>query len=268
MVVYNLNSKSKIGIFDSGLGGISVLYDVHKVLPNESIVYYGDSKNAPYGVKSKEEVLKLSKDICDRFIEEGVKAIVIACNTATSAAVDVLRTLYDVPIIGMEPAIKPAIIGSKGTILVLATEMTLKEDKFNRLVESFEEAHRIIKMPAPLLVDVVENHMDDENKIRQAVAYYLDQVNGPIDSIVLGCTHYIFLRKQIEDYFDYKIDIYDGNMGTACHLKNILNGHDLLNDDQAPGQIYINNSSGEEYIKKSHEMLEYLRKRDLYDHRF
>ena len=137
-----LNRQSRIGIFDSGLGGISVLYEIHKLLPNESIVYYGDSGNAPYGVKSKEVVYELSKNICDYLIEnEGVKAIVIACNTATSAAVDKLRGQYNIPIIGMEPAIKPAIVGTKGAIVVLATEMTLKEEKFNNLLHSFEYAN-------------------------------------------------------------------------------------------------------------------------------
>jgi glutamate racemase len=139
MVVFKLNKNSSIGVFDSGLGGLSVLATLQKLLPNESYIYVGDSKNAPYGTKSKEEVLELSRQICNQLVSLDVKAIVIACNTATSAAVNQLREEYDIPIIGMEPAVKPALRQSKGKVAVLATEMTLKEEKFQKLIESLED---------------------------------------------------------------------------------------------------------------------------------
>ncbi len=262
MVVYRLDKKSKIGVFDSGLGGISVLYEIHKVMPNESIVYFGDSKNAPYGIKTKDEVVEFSRRVCDHLIEkEDVKAIVIACNTATSAAVDVLRSEYTIPIIGMEPAIKPAIAGTEGVIVVMATEMTLKEEKFNNLLYSFEEAHRIIKMPSPKLVDVVENHMDDMALIKQSISSYLDQIEEHVEGIVLGCTHFIFLQDFIDAYYDHKVEIFDGNFGTASQLKNVLHTLDLLNDETFEGEISIFNSKNSQFVEKSKEMYRYLRKR-------
>ncbi|WP_084388886.1 glutamate racemase [Fusibacter sp. 3D3] len=257
-----MNNKSKIGVFDSGLGGISVLYEIHKVMPNESIVYFGDSGNAPYGVKTKDEVVELSRRICDHLIEaEDVKAIVIACNTATSAAVDILRSQYSIPIIGMEPAIKPAIVGTEGVIVVLATEMTLKEEKFNKLLYSFEEAHRIIKLPAPNLVDIVENHMDDVEYVKQSISSYLDQIEAHVEGIVLGCTHFIFLKDFIDEYYDHKVEIFDGNFGTASQLKNVLHTLALLNDETFEGAISLLNSKDNHFVEKSKDMYQYLRKR-------
>jgi len=257
-----LDKRSKIGIFDSGLGGISVLHDIYSIMPSESFLYFGDSQNAPYGVRSKEEVLELSERICNWMIhEEDVKAIVIACNTATSAAVDVLRSKFNIPIIGMEPAIKPAIAGTTNAVVVLATEMTLKEEKFNHLLQTFEEAHRIIKMPAPLLVDVVENHMEEDDKIEELVSFYLDQIQGKIEGIVLGCTHFIFLRPFIDAYYNGEVELFDGNIGTAYQLKNVLNTLELLTDYEGKGQLKIVNSKGDAYEEKANKMLDFLRKR-------
>ncbi|MBF4693225.1 glutamate racemase [Fusibacter ferrireducens] len=263
-----MNKNSKIGVFDSGLGGISVLYEIHKLMPNESIVYFGDSGNAPYGIKTKEEVVELSKRICDHLIEkEDVKAIVIACNTATSAAVDILRGQYNIPIIGMEPAIKPAITGTEGVIVVMATEMTLKEEKFNNLLYSFEEAHRIIKMPSPELVDVVENHMDDIEYIKKSISNYLDSISEHVEGIVLGCTHFIFLKDFIDEYYDHKVEIFDGNFGTASQLRNVLHTLELLSDETFEGEISIFNSRDSAFVEKSKNLYQYLRKREQDGHK-
>jgi glutamate racemase len=147
-------SRAAIGVFDSGLGGISVVRQLRRDLPNEHVLYFGDSANAPYGRKTPEQVRELSFDIVDRFVRQGVKAVVIACNTATSAAVDALREAYDIPIIGMEPALKPACDRGHGTaqrIIVAATPLTLHEPKFKRLMTRFlgSAHHFFAALPRP-----------------------------------------------------------------------------------------------------------------------
>ena len=152
------NSKKAIGVFDSGLGGISVLRDLKKLMPNEDFIYFGDSAYAPYGIKTKDEITKRCVEIIDFFIEKGVKAVVIACNTATSAAIKELRETYNITIIGIEPAIKPAVESKKqGKIIIMATTMTLAEKKFNNLMDKYKDEREIIKLPAPGLVEFVES---------------------------------------------------------------------------------------------------------------
>ena len=163
-----MNNKEKaIGVFDSGLGGISVLKELVKSMPNENFIYYGDSANAPYGIKTKEEITARCEDIIEFFIKQGVKAIVIACNTATSAAANILRKKYsNLPIIGMEPALKVAADGKKdNTIVVMATPLTLKEEKFNNLMAKYDDENTVIKMPCPELVKIVENDLIDNEEI-------------------------------------------------------------------------------------------------------
>lgn len=253
-----MDQYSKIGIFDSGLGGLSVLKSIKAYLPYESIIYVGDSLNAPYGSKTKEEVYYLSKKICDQFLLEDVKAIVIACNTATSAAADRLRELYSVPIIGMEPAIKPALNKVEGRIYVFATEMTLKEEKFNALVDKLDQEHRIIKCPAPEWVEVVENSFENELLVREAIANKLSQYDiSSNDGIVLGCTHFIFLRKYIEEYLGKDVEIFDGNMGTALQLKNILiHNKALMSESNQAPTIEIKNTKSEELVLLSKKLME------------
>lgn len=263
MVVLGLDKKSKIGIFDSGLGGLSVLHTLSELLPNESFIYIGDSKNAPYGTKTKEEVFELSKKICDDLIAYDVKAIVIACNTATSAAVSQLRDLYSIPIIGMEPAIKPALKQSSGPVVVIATEMTLKEEKFLKLVDSLDDGYRIVKLPAPEWVDCVENHMADVQYVETCVDSFLMQHIPKAQNIVLGCTHYIFLKDYIRSYYDDKIEIFDGNVGTALQLKNTLESLDCLAEEKETTdteRIVVFNTKSEDNVTKSYNMLAALGK--------
>jgi len=257
-----LDKFSKIGVFDSGLGGLSVLHTIRKIMPNESLIYIGDSRNSPYGTKEKSEVLNLSKQVCDTLVSKDVKAIVIACNTATSAAVNELRTTYDIPIIGMEPAIKPALRQTDGKVLVLATEMTLKEEKFRQLVESLEDGYRIIKWPAPEWVELVENHMSDSDHVKKEVEIFLDQVTEKIDAVVLGCTHFIFLKPYIRTYYKDQVEIFDGNMGTALQLKNLLESHKWLNDKSEAGSVEIINTKSGVFVEKSYEMFDWLETRD------
>ncbi|SKC92100.1 glutamate racemase [Maledivibacter halophilus] len=226
----NNDKNLAIGIFDSGMGGISVLAQLIKLMPNERYIYYGDSKNAPYGVKTPEEVRKLSIEICDLLIEKGVKAIIVACNTATSAAIEELREKYDIPIIGMEPALKPATtINRNGKIVVMATEMTLKEKKFSALMDRYGKERDIIKLPCPKLVELIEAGIIEGKDIEDSIKECFKGINmNEITSIVLGCTHYIFLKDYIKNFVGDKVYIIDGNIGTANHLNNILKERDLI----------------------------------------
>jgi len=259
-MVVSMIANDKIGVFDSGLGGLSVLYEIHKSLPNENLIYVGDSLNAPYGTRSKEEVFKLAKTICDYFISKNCKAIVIACNTATSAAVIKLRELYDIPIIGMEPAIKPALELSKGNILVMATEMTLTESKFSNLMMTISGSERITKWPAPSLVPLVENHFDNAQMKMETLRDCLSGIKETPEAIVLGCTHFIFLKKEIQQLFFQKVRIVDGNKGTVQQLIRQLETFNCLNRQNKVGSIEIENSKGDAYVKKSWKMLSYLEK--------
>lgn len=253
------NKHSKIGIFDSGLGGISVLKELKKLLPNEDIIYIGDSAFAPYGTKKKEEIIERCNTICDTFMKQDVKAIVIACNTATSAAATILRNKYNIPIIGMEPALKVAAHNKENqNIIVMATDLTLKEKKFRDLMSNYNKNNTIIKMPCPELVEIIEqNKFQDKNLIKhQLLSYYKDIDIHAIDSIILGCTHFVFYRSYFESLFP-NINIIDGNLGTVMHLKHILKEKDMLNDKTELGNIEIcNTSEKESYITLSNMLLE------------
>ena len=228
-----MNKKSPIGVFDSGMGGISVLASLHTWMPNEDLIYFGDSKYNPYGTKTKEEITARCMDICNQFMQEGVKAIVIACNTATSACVPLLREKYPVDIIGMEPALKVACSqGMNQKIAVWATELTLQEKKFSTLMQRFQDEHEIRKVPCPKLVRIVEEDaLEDEARVKEALLEYLEKSDAEhVDSIVLGCTHFVFYKKQLEKMVPKGVRILDGNAGTVHHLQHILESKDLLND--------------------------------------
>lgn len=245
-----------IGIFDSGMGGLSVLYEAQKQLPNEHFIYYGDSKNAPYGVKSKEEVLELSIKICDYFIGRKVDAIVVACNTATSAAIKVLRRKYDIPIIGMEPAVKPAIDNHKiGGIVVLATSLTLNEEKFILLLNKVGKNESVYKIPAPKLVELVEQGIVQGDKVKTTLKECFKEIpKDTIESVVLGCTHFIFVKEEIKKYFDNRIILIDGNYGTVQQLRRKIIEKTTLDTKK----IEILNSGGPSYIDLSYKLLKFL----------
>ncbi|MCK8059211.1 MULTISPECIES: glutamate racemase [unclassified Fusibacter] len=252
------NKCAPIGVFDSGLGGVSVVNTIRKILPNENIIYYGDSKHAPYGPQTVEQVIGHSQRIVEYFITLGVKAVVIACNTATSAAASHLRNQYELPIIGMEPALKPAALAHPGGhIAVLATEMTLRESKFEKLMDQYLDEVTIIKCPTPEFVELVES----QKVTYQEVYRILDQViskeeRNQISGVVLGCTHFIFLKQTISAYFNHTVNIYDGNLGTSFHLKRTLQDLDLLCDDAGKGSVTIENSAGEQMVELATELLE------------
>ncbi len=222
-------SELAIGVFDSGLGGVSVLNTISELMPNENLIYYGDSAFAPYGLKSSEEVIDRVFKIVDHLITRGIKALVIACNTATSVAVTLLREKYDMPILGLEPALKPAIDDGYKNVLVLATEVTIREEKFAKLSKKFEDKALIHKVPASRLVDIVESDNISLDTVSFALqdALKTEQFKD-YDAVVLGCTHFIFAKDQIQSLIP-NAKIFDGNIGVTEHLIDLLSRNDLLN---------------------------------------
>lgn len=246
-------SSAPIGVFDSGLGGISVARQMRVDLPCERIIYFGDSANAPYGIKTPDEVKKLSFSIVDNFVKLGVKAVVIACNTATSAAVNDLRAHYDIPIIGMEPALKLACDLGKGEpqhVIVAATELTLRERKFADLLQRFSQNNTIFSQPCPDLVRIVEQgELNNSEKVMDTLHKYFDAYDlDNIDSVVLGCTHFVFYRDYFRKLLPERTNIVDGNEGTIHHLREVLAERGELADAFSEGSITLTNSDKSERI--------------------
>lgn len=253
------NKNRPIGFFDSGVGGLSVMKEAIQVMPNENYIYFGDSKNAPYGVKSVEEVRNLTFKAVEFLLNKGVKGIAIACNTATSAAVADLRKIYpDLPLVGIEPALKPAVeLNKDGNILIMATSMTLKEEKFNRLMNRYKDRASIIPVPCPGLVEFIEAGKLDGKEVEE---YLFEKVNtyngGKIASIVLGCTHYPFIKDTLVKIIGKDITIIDGGLGTAKELRRRLREKNLLTESKENGTIEIINSSNKnEVIDLSYRLL-------------
>ena len=210
-----------IGFFDSGVGGVSVLHTARRILPNEHFLYYGDNGHAPYGPKPLEEIRRLSAESVGVLLDRGVKAVVIACNTATSAYAEILRAELKLPVIGMEPALKPAQEARHGgEILVLATQATLTLPKFQRLMKRYGD--HVIPVVGRGLVELVEAGKADSPETEAALRKLLGRYVGrSIDSVVLGCTHYPFLAGAIRRMFP-EAELFDGRTGTCMRLKHLL----------------------------------------------
>lgn len=249
-----------IGFFDSGVGGLSVLREAIKLMPNENYIYFGDSKNAPYGIREVEDVKELTYKAVDFLLSKGAKAIVIACNTATSAAVASLRVTYpDLPLVGIEPAVKPAVeLDTHKKIIIMATPITLKEKKFARLIGRFEDRAEIVPMHCARLVEFVENgQLDSKELIEYLEEKYKDINKEDIGAVVLGCTHYPFVRKAIKKVIGEEIPVIDGSLGTCKELRRRIIKADLLNNSDTQGEIKIINSLNDEKIIKLCNMLLY-----------
>ena len=247
-----MDKKSlSIGFFDSGVGGLSVLRETIKLMPNENYIYFGDSKNAPYGVKTVEEVQKLSFKAIDFLLSKGVKAIVVACNTATSAAIEELRNFYrDIPIIGIEPALKPAVeLNREGAVVIMATPMTLAEKKFNALQQKYKSQAVIAPLPCGGLVELIESGNIEGELVENYLREKFKEVNSDkIASVVLGCTHYPFVRGTITKILGGDVPVIDGSDGTSRHLKNVLEESNMLSDNKDKGKVQIYNSLEREDI--------------------
>lgn len=249
-----------IAVFDSGIGGITVLRDALQILPHENFIYYGDTLNAPYGIQSQDRVKELTYKSVAAILEYPVKALVVACNTATSVAINDLRKDYDFPIIGMEPAIKPAINYSQkmgGKILVLATPLTLKEKKFENLVNQLQQEHLIDPLPLPEMVEYAENLNFNAQFIENYINTKFADLNlDDYNTIVLGCTHFIFYKQILEKILPEHISVIDGNCGTVNQLKNVLIQNRMLTNNNNQGEVIIH-LSGQEADKIS-VMRQYL----------
>ena len=227
-----------MGVFDSGVGGISVLKSLVEELPHEQFRFFGDSANAPYGDRDPQEILQLSRAIVDDQLARGAKAIVIACNTATSVAAQSLRAEYaDVPIIGVEPALKPATLAfPQGRILVMATAVTLALDKFHQLAEQWGGEAEVIPVACVGLVNRIEQGDLEGPDLLDLLEQLVGQYRGQVDAVVLGCTHYPFVRRQIAQVLG-NVAFFDGGAGTARQLRSMLAQHELLAPNTQEGGV-------------------------------
>lgn len=231
--------KRPVGFFDSGLGGLSVLAEAVRQLPRENFLYLGDSAHSPYGTKSDQEVRSLTLSAVDSLVSQGIKALVVACNTATGAAIEALRAKYAFPVIGLEPALKTAEDSHRGgLVLVMATPLTLQSAKYRALHLKYG-AHAAM-LPCPGLMEFVER----EELSGADLDGYLDHLFKPfldtaIDSVVLGCTHYPFLRKAISKHLPETVRIIDSSGGVVRQLARKLDEFSLRNTDEVQGKIEL-----------------------------
>jgi len=242
-----MNSRY-IAVFDSGVGGISVLRHLLRLLPNERFLYYGDSANAPYGTKSTEQVRQLSLQVAEKLYGRGIKALVVACNTATAAAITQLRQAYpDLIVVGVEPALKLAADRFPGgRLAVMATPVTLQGEKFHRLLACFAREQQVALIPAPGLADLVEAGRQNGPEGEALLRPLLEPYAGRLDALVLGCTHYPFAAPMIQKILGPGTVLLDGGEGTALHTRKLLEQKGLLHD--GPGCLEIENSLPDPHI--------------------
>lgn len=253
----NVKKTQPIGVFDSGVGGISVLRDLHRLMPQEDYFFYGDSANAPYGIKTVAQVTELSLAIVKKFVEKNVKAIVVACNTATSAAINEIRKRYpSLTIVGLEPAVKPAVMRKPNSrILVMATPLTLREQKFQALMQQYEKLAELIPIPAPNLVEFIEKGELDSPAVVGYLEGLLQQYRNNTDAIVLGCTHFPFVKHAIQKVMPEVPFIIDGGPGAARELQRQLRGKNLLEPQKHQGSVaFANSQPGPEKIALSERL--------------
>ncbi|MDD7208857.1 MAG: glutamate racemase [Lachnospiraceae bacterium] len=249
-----------IAVFDSGMGGISVLKEMTKLMPDEDFIYFGDSRHAPYGTKTLEEVRRLTIEHITWLIKEKhAKAVAVACNTATSAAVRILRGMYpELPLVGVEPAIKPAVLSCKhARVLVMATPMTLREEKFQKLESLYDAQADIYPLPCPGLMEFVEQGILSGEKLEGFLHALLDPFQGKhITGIVLGCTHYPFLKETIQKIAGPSVTIFDGGLGTAKELLRRIREADLKQPDPSyKGTVtFLNSSDDPALIQRSKQL--------------
>ena len=236
-----MDNKQPIGVFDSGIGGTSIWKEIHNLLPNEKTIYLADSKNAPYGEKSKEEIIRLSMKNTDLLLDMNCKLIVVACNTATTNAIRELRAKYDVPFIGIEPAIKPAAIHSKTQVIgILATKGTLNSELFNKTTEMFYHT-KIIEQIGYGLVELIENGQIESAEMTQLLQSYLNpMIEANIDFLVLGCSHYPYLIPQIRKIIPDHIQIIDSGLAVARQTQNLLKEIGFNPDKNSEPIFYTN----------------------------
>lgn len=263
-----------IGIFDSGIGGMTLLHQALVMLPNEKYIFYADTDNAPYGTKSRELVIALVDGVMQFMIEHDCKAVVIACNTATAAAVEIMRQKYSIPIIGIEPAVKPAVKESHGKrVIVTATPLTVREEKLQNLVKRVDDAHLVDLLALPKLVEFAERGEftsdEVEQYLRKELSKYALEEYG---ELVLGCTHFNYFKDTFQKILPQDVHMIDGSEGTIRQLVHVLESTNRLetdaeHDKKSDTHVRYFSSGRElkekhelEYIRQLHERLEKMRK--------
>ena len=253
-----MDKHSYIAVFDSGVGGVSVLRELRALMPGERFYYFGDSANAPYGKKTTERVRELTLAAGKKLLEDlDCKALVVACNTATAAAIIDLRESYpDRIVVGIEPALKLACDRHPGgTIGIMATDVTLREKKLAALMERVKRDCTVLRVQAPGVVELVEAGKADTAEAVELMERLLGPYRGKLNALVLGCTHYPFMKKAMAKVLGSGVELLDGGAGTARETRRRLQEAGLLNDGR--GDLVVENSSGDpEKIRLTHRLLE------------
>ena len=270
----------KIGLIDSGIGGLSVLHEAYHQLPGQEYLFFADVEHVPYGEKTPEQIIGYMVDNAQFLIDKGAEALVVACNTATSVAIKELRSRFDIPILGMEPAVKPAVEETeKKRIMVIATPVTIREDKLKSLLHRVDEEHRVDLLAMPRLVEFAEREEFDSPDVKR----YLDEQFKSFDkskycALVLGCPHFNYFKPAYREYFGEDTLLIDGNCGTVRHLADVLglelntqqdtevffeDYHNMLgstNTEYYFSKKLINDEKTLEHLKRLHNRLEQVRK--------
>jgi glutamate racemase len=244
--------NNPIGIFDSGIGGLTIFDEIHRLLPHENIIYLADSKNAPYGDKTKEEIIAYSIKNTNYLLQRGCKLIVVACNTASTNAVSVLREKYHIPFIRVQPAIKPAALNSKTKVVgILATKGTLKSDLLLETSQKFAQGVTVIEQVGEGLVSLMENDKIHSVEMTHLLHKFVKpMLDKNIDYLVLGCTHYPFLIPQLQEIVGAKVKIIDSGEAIARQTKNILQQENLINDNISKGKYEFYSNKDEIVLQK------------------
>lgn len=246
-------NDAPIGIFDSGLGGLSVWREVYRALPEESLIYYGDGKNCPYGSRSEEEVSGFTVDALEYLVRRGSKLVVVACNTATSAAIDLVREKYDIPIVGMVPAVKPAAQTThSGVVAILATERSLEGDKLRQYKREYAWGLEVIPVVGHGFVELVENDREDTPEALERVREIVEPlIERGADRLVLGCTHYPFLAHLIREVIGPReVEIIDPAPAIARRVVQLLTENDIAARPGHQPQYHFVTLAGDDYLQK------------------
>ena len=251
-----ISKEGSIGVFDSGIGGVTVLREIIKILPNENYIYYSDSKNNPYGDKTKQEIIKRCEEVFYYLLEKNCKAIVIACNTASAIAVNTLRERHkDIPIIAIEPAYKMVYdYAYDKETLVMATKGTIESEKFNLLYHKYDN-HKTTLLECVGLADVIEE--GNEEKIKNYLEENIGEYKGKVENVVLGCTHYPLVQKEIGQVLGKNVRFFNGANRLAVHLKDVLEEKNLISEKQEQGKIeFIDSLAKKEKEERFYKFLE------------
>lgn len=244
--IQNIDNTAPIGVFDSGIGGTSIWNEINHLLPAENSIYLADSAHAPYGVRSKDEIIRLSEKNTKLLLEKGCKIIVVACNTATTNAIQYLRKKYDVPFIGIEPAIKPASLKTTSKIVgILATKGTLSSSLFQETTNLYKEEIEILEQDGTGIVELIEHgKLDSEQMMSLLQRYISPLVEKGMDHLVLGCSHYPYLIPSLKTILPPTVKIIDSGFAVAKQTKAILEQNNLLNHSNSIGKhnFYTNGS--------------------------